>query len=941
MLRIIQSKSVGAAKSYYTSGLSKESYYSEGQELPGVWRGKGAERLGLKGEVGREAFDALCDNLHPATGERLTARTDARRTVGYDLNFHAPKSVSAALLVAGDKRILDAFREAVRETMADIETDMQTRVRKGGKTEENRRTGEMVWGEFIHFTARPAKSTGQPDPHLHAHCFAFGTFDKIENQWKAGQYRDIKRDAPFYEACFHSNLQTRLKELGYGITPTAKGWEIAGIPQTVMDKFSNRTREIEAEAKARGITDAKAKDQLGAQTRAGKNKGAGLHQLWPEWAGRLTPAEARALKDAKDGGGSGGALPISSDKTAVDYALAHVFEGSSVATQREVMTVALRHGVGSATVAGVKKEMARADVLTREREGRKYITTKAVLAEEKAMIETVKRGRGQCMPLGRQSFQFQEEKLNTEQRAAVMHVLRSRDAVTGIRGGAGTGKTTLMREAVRGIEEGGKRVFTFAPTAEASRGVLRGEGFENADTVAALLTKPELQDKIRFQVIWVDEAGLLGAKTTAQLLKMAEQNTARVIFSGDIGQHTAVERGDSLRLLETKAGMKMAHVSEIQRQKGIYKQAVAAIAKGDLAGGFARLETMDAVMEMADDQRYQKLAGEYVQAVKAKKSVLCVSPTHAEGAKVTDAIRAELRTAKKLDDHERSFTRLESLQLTEAQRGDARNYKPGMVVQFNIAAIGFKRGARVTVTNVTPEGKVDVITPLGIRALPLKLAERFELYEKTTINIAKGEKLRITKNGLAVGDRKLRATEYGMRIRGSRYGARLDNKTVYEVAGFTTNGNIKLRNGLEVHHDYGHLAYGYCATSHGSQGKTVDRVLIAQSAASFRASSKEQFYVSVSRGRESVRIFTDDKQALRDAVADSSARMGATELVEQRPAFREKMREQTELVNRIARLAKIHAARTLEAVKREAKEKGRSWAARVKEPQKQREMEME
>lgn len=68
-------------------------------------------------------------------------------------------------------------------------------------------------------------------------------------------------------------------------------------------------------------------------------------------------------------------------------------------------------------------------------------------------------------------------------------------------------------------------------------------------------------------------------------------------------------------------------------------------------------------------------------------------------------------------------------------------------------------------------------------------------------------------------------------------------------------------------------------TSYANQAKTVDRVLIGQSAASFLASSREQFYVSVSRGREQATIHTDDKQSLLDAVKQSDERVSATELV--------------------------------------------------------------
>src|SRR3984885_2192888 len=139
MIRITQQDSSKDAKRYYSTA----DYYSEGQELVGLWGGKGAARLGLDGTVDKVSFERLCDNLDPRTGEPLTVRTRSDRTVGYDFTFSVPKSVSLLYAMSGDQGIMEAFRGAVDEAMREIETEMKTRVRKGGK-DENRVTGNMV-----------------------------------------------------------------------------------------------------------------------------------------------------------------------------------------------------------------------------------------------------------------------------------------------------------------------------------------------------------------------------------------------------------------------------------------------------------------------------------------------------------------------------------------------------------------------------------------------------------------------------------------------------------------------------------------------------------------------------------------------------------------------------------------------------------------------------
>jgi len=74
MFTVVAQKNLGDAESYFDEHLSQNDYYAAGESRPGQWIGAGAERLGLKGEVTREHFHALCENQNPATGERLTQR---------------------------------------------------------------------------------------------------------------------------------------------------------------------------------------------------------------------------------------------------------------------------------------------------------------------------------------------------------------------------------------------------------------------------------------------------------------------------------------------------------------------------------------------------------------------------------------------------------------------------------------------------------------------------------------------------------------------------------------------------------------------------------------------------------------------------------------------------------------------------------------------------
>ncbi|MBW7904829.1 MAG: relaxase domain-containing protein [Phycisphaerae bacterium] len=867
MLRITQNNSPDRAKSYY----STSDYYSEGQELVGVWKGKGAARLGLTGNVGRADWDALCENRHPVTGETLTPRTKRERRVGYDFNFHVPKSVSILYGLTRDERILDAFRESVEATMEDIEAEMQTRVRAGGRNED-RTTGNMVIGEFVHFTARPVE--GVPDPHLHAHCFVFNTtWDDHESRWKAGQFASLKRDAPFFEAVFHARLARRLEELGLPTQRTKQGWELAGVPQSAIEKFSRRTALIEEAAREKGVTDPQAKGELGAKTREKKQKDLTLDELRREWKSRMTADELAAFEGVK---GRLGMESLPEDgraaREAALHAVGHCFERSAVVPERKILAEAMKRAVGKASPESVARNLSAEHLVVAERKGRRLATTRSVLEEETRMLAFARGGRGTCRPLGASGYALKRDWLNSDQQRAVRHVLDSNDRVILVRGAAGTGKTTMMKEAVEGIQAGGKRVFVFAPSADASRGVLgEVEGFANADTVARLLVDERLQAEIAGQVIWIDEAGLLGSRMMGRVFDLADRLGARVILSGDRRQHGSVERGAALRLLEEEAGLVPAEIREIQRQRADYKEAVRALSEGRTEDGFRELNRLGWIREVGETERYKALAEDYVTTVEAGKSALVVSPTHLEGEWITDEIRARLKQAGRLGEGERTFQALESANLTEAEKADPLNYSPGDVLVYHQNAKGHRKGERVVVND---------------EPLPLDQAERFQVYRPSVLPIAPGDVLRITRNGTTADGRH-----------------RLNNGALYAVRGFDASGNIVLANGWTVSKDYGHLAHGYVVTSHASQGKTVDRVFIGQSSDSLPASSREQFYVSVSRGREQATIYTDDKEALLEAVSRSDDRLTATEFVAGRD-----LRERAATLQRLERLAATYDA---------------------------------
>lgn len=868
MIRMFQISNAEQAKSYYKTALSKADYYIEGQEHDGIYHGKIAYRLDLENRIVRQsAFDLLCDNINPNTGENLTPRTVGNRRVGYDTSFHCPKSVSILHALGNDDRIMKAFTESTYETMCEMQEDVQTRVRSQGQYYD-RDTGEMLWMSFVHETARPVFGC-VPDMHLHQHNLLMNvTWDETEQRFKAGQFHDIKQDMPYYQARFLKRLADKLQSNGYGIRKTQSGFEVTTIPQKAIDFFSKRTNHIGQVAIEKEIYDPKELDALGARTRIAKDKSLTMPELKTAWRKDMKQEGIdKTLKEETTTFREN----ITPEKI-VDHTLDHSYARASVRRERQLQAVSYLHAIDDSSISmdDLDDALKNDERIFKIEDGKQTLCTTALVhEEEKEMVMQAISGRGKLRPLVSKDYKIDNDQLSDDQKKAVHHVLKSSDRLTMIRGGAGTGKTTLIKSAVEEIEKTGKEIFLFAPTSDASRNTLRNEGFENADTVAKLLKDDDLHGQMRNQVIWVDESGMLGTKDMNDIQNLSKDLNARLVLSGDPRQHTAVDRGDAMTILQKVAKTPYVSLETIYRQKvEDYKQSVEAISKGKVKDGFDKLNNMGSIKEFDKASEINdELLKDYLEGINDKKEMLVISPTNEQALSTTKSIREALKEKGVLNKRDKEFTVNRNFHFTEAQKKDERTYRKGQVLQLHQNVMGAKRGSKLDVVEAK-DNYVLGTTKLGKPvAVSLDRAKDFDVYKPETRNLTKGDQIRITKNS------------------SDSEGKRLDNGWMLQVDGFTKNGNILatkhskfIASHYEIDKDHENFDHAYCLTSYGSQGKTVDKVMIVQPSATFPATNMKQFYVSISRAKESVTIYTDDKDALLSHAEKSGDRQYALEV---------------------------------------------------------------
>jgi conjugative relaxase-like TrwC/TraI family protein len=870
------------AKTYFSEHLAVGDYYSETKRVIGRWIGNGAASLGLHGAVQAEAFLALCNNRHPESGERLTQRTKttrrkrdehgeehevANRRVFFDFTFSPPKSVSIAALVGEDDRILAAHHEAVKVAMAELEKLAATRVHDGRKISD-RVTGNFVAALFTHETSRAL------DPHLHTHGIIFNaTRDPVERRWKALQNHEMLAARKFVENVYYHQLAQSLRAFGYSIVNSARGdFELAGIPFAWIERFSKRHEEIEQKTQAflaqnPGEHDVAAiREHIAHKDRQAKVSDLASGHLRKLWRSQMTQAEQRQLKARLHAPDDESSTAMSAAE-ALDWAEDHLFDRRSVVHEFELWRHALEHGRGSAiTLDELKAETACRPYLRETSETSGKLTREDVLAREWSIVQKAKDGAGRHEPLAPAGL-ASSDRLSADQEQAFRRLLTSRNFITVFRGGAGTGKSHVLRRVEKAIGQAGCQACVIAPQRQQVIDLAR-DGFDRPQTVAEFLERSEIA---KGTIVIVDEAGQIGGKQMFALINLVESREGRLILSGDTRQHGPVEASDALRAIERYSGLQPIELKEIRRQDpgrgrsrtecsriAAYREAVKEASDGNTVHSFDILNGLGLVSECSSQDEKAQLIQSYLEYARQGDSALIVSQTWSHIHEINRDIRKALAAQGALSGSEVTITALERIDLTSAQKREARFHPKDGTIVFVRNIRGFAPGQTAKLIAAIPGGIV-VENHERVEVLKAEHMDAIAVCEPREIQLRCGDRLQLKANGK------------------SSDGRRLTNGEIATVAAIRSSGEIQLEDGRILPAYYRQFVHGYAVTSYSSQGKTVDHVIFADSAVK-AATSAEQWYVTISRGRKSIRLLTPNKGDLRTHILRTSHRELALDL---------------------------------------------------------------
>jgi hypothetical protein len=419
-----------------------------------------------------------------------------------------------------------------------------------------------------------------------------------------------------------------------------------------------------------------------------------------------------------------------------------------------------------------------------------------------------------------------------------------------VSGIAGAGKSHLLKQVEGAACSTGKTVAILSPT-HASVKDLRKAGFQ-ARTFQGFQLRPELAD-----LLVIDEASMLSVPQMLWLVKHARENDSRALLVGDSAQHRSVERGDALRVLEQSGTVRYVELLQTQRQKvPALKAAIEDLKAGRLQAGWEKLEHCGVIKEVTDGVELRKRAVEqHLEARRASKTSLMISPRHDEARKVAAVVRQQLKAEGAIGAEDHAVTVLRRMDLGPETCRDLLHYAPGRVVGFHSrTAGGFRPGEKWTVRGTDCE-TVTLERDGKVRQFKPSAKGKWDLLVSSTIQVSVGDQIRVT-GGFREGKNVFMNNEIAQ---------------VREI----TDTELVLHDGRRMRRNGARIDQGVCITSHASQCRTVDQVVALPDGADAKA-----WYVSLSRARDAMHVYTRDKTALRQSVMQPGERKSVWELVQ-------------------------------------------------------------
>ncbi|EDT9866714.1 conjugative transfer relaxase/helicase TraI [Salmonella enterica] len=545
--------------------------------------------------------------------------------------------------------------------------------------------------------------------------------------------------------------------------------------------------------------------------------------------------------------------------------------------------------------------------------GNRVLVPRVAYEMEKTIIRHIAEGKDAVQPLMALTPAAVLSGLTAGQREATRTVLENTDRFMAIQGYAGVGKTTQFRAVMNALstlsESVRPQVIGLGPTHRAVH-EMREAGVE-ARTLASFLseTRQAIQagetPDFRNVLFLTDESSMVGNRDMAELYQLVAAGGGRMVSSGDTAQLQAISTGQPFRLVQQRSAIDTVVMQEIVRQTPALRPAIESIIAGQVETSLRQVDDVSpqqvprqagawvpekSVMEIRKPEQGQTTAPEalmpeqlspvrtdIIAAIRddwmgrtpeAQQQTLIMAELNADRHAINEAIHAARHEKGDTGPEERTFTVLEPLRVPDNALRAAETFAEytGAVAMMNerywtVAEVN-TQDAVVTLRNA--DGESVLISPQQ------NTSQDISLFTSRDLTLSQGDRVRFTRSD----------TDRG-------YVA----NSLWEVAGFTEDGAIRFRQGEQekivdpqAMTEDRHIDLAYALTVYGVQGAS-ERFTIALTGTEGgrkRMASLESTYVTLSRAKEHVQVYTDNLEDWQQQVRQSDGGKTAHDLLHEK-----------------------------------------------------------
>ncbi|HAM8860670.1 TPA: conjugative transfer relaxase/helicase TraI [Escherichia coli] len=577
-------------------------------------------------------------------------------------------------------------------------------------------------------------------------------------------------------------------------------------------------------------------------------------------------------------------------------------------------------GTGFTELGGeINAQIKRGDLLyvdVAKGYGTGLLVSRASYEAEKSILRHILEGKEAVTPLMERVPGELMETLTSGQRAATRMILETSDRFTVVQGYAGVGKTTQFRAVMSAVNmlpaSERPRVVGLGPTHRAV-GEMRSAGVD-AQTLASFLHDTQLQQRsgetpdFSNTLFLLDESSMVGNTDMARAYALIAAGGGRAVASGDTDQLQAIAPGQPFRLQQTRSAADVAIMKEIVRQTPELREAVYSLINRDVERALSGLESVKpsqvprlegawapehSVTEFSHSQEaklaeaqqkamlkgeafpdipmtlYEAIVRDYTgRTPEAREQTLIVTHLNEDRRVLNSMIHDAREKAGELGKEQVMVPVLNTANIRdgELRRLSTWEKNPDALalvdnVYHRIAGISKDDGL---ITLQDAEGNTRLISPREA------VAEGVTLYTPDKIRVGTGDRMRFTKS-----DR-----ERGYVANSVWTVTAVSGDSVTLSDGQQTR---VIRPGQERAEQ--HIDLAYAITAHGAQGASETFAIALEGTEGNRKlmAGFESAYVALSRMKQHVQVYTDNRQGWTDAINNAVQKGTAHDVLEPKP----------------------------------------------------------